>query len=240
MRTKVASIFLLLLSVTGCTPLSLNGQPVFSPKFFSVKKIVILPPRIEVSEIGAGGVIEKIDDWSQTGAANITAAVAAELKTRRGIEVRNLPLVSLPDNLKAELEETQSLFDAVNGSVLLHIYGPPPYRFDEKLVQFNYSLGNETAKLRVDDSDAFLLIKGFDQISSAGRMALQTTAMLAAAALGVVIIPQMGATLMNAALVDARTGDILWYNFDRADGAYDLRDPVSATSFVRKLLAKFP
>lgn len=238
MWTRIAPIAIVLLFSAGCTPLSLNGQPVSHPNLHNVRKIAILPPRIDVSEIGAGGIVEKIDDWSQKAVDNVFAAIEAELKARSGVESRRITLETLPDNLKSELQEAQLLFDAVNNSVLLHIYGPPPHRFEEQLVQFNYSLGSETARLQVDDVDALLMLKGFDQISSAGRKTFQTTAVLAAAALGVLLIPQMGATVMSAALVDVRSGDILWYNFDRSEGANDLRDPNSAALFVKSLFSQ--
>jgi hypothetical protein len=204
------------------------------------KKIAILPPRIDVTEIGAGGVVEKIDEWSQRAVANVGVAIQAELSRNRGFQILDLSLKGVPETLKSELNDTETLFDTVNGAVLFHVYGPPPQRFEEKLTLFNYSLGAETAKLRIDDADVLLLVKGIDQISSAGRKAFQTTAMLAAAAVGVVLIPQMGTTAMSAALVDARTGDVLWYNFDAAGGAYDLRDVGSAASFVNRLFSRFP
>ena len=146
----------------------------------------------------------------------------------------------MPDNLKTDFADTQSLFDVVNGSVLLHLYGPPPHRFEEKLLEFNYSLGGETSKLLLDDADAFLFVKGADHISTAGRRAMQTTAMLAAAAVGIILIPQMGVTFMSVALVDARKGDIIWFNFDRSEGIYDLRNAKDAASFVKRILSRFP
>jgi hypothetical protein len=240
MRLQTSHGLIFLLLIAGCVPLSQIGQPVAIPKTTAFKKVIIMPPQIEVAEIGAGGIAEKIDDWSEQARANVVTAIEAELKSKGSLEVRYVPLEILPDPLKADLADTQSLFDAVNGTVLFHVYGPPPHRFEEKLLQFNYSLGSETSKLLLDDADAFLFVKGADQISTAGRRAMQTTAMLAAAAVGVVFIPQMGATVMSVALVDARRGDIIWFNFDRAEGIYDLRNPNDAASFVKRILSKFP
>ena len=237
-QTSRALIFLILIS--GCVPLSQIGRPVGIPKPTAFKKVIIMPPQIDVVEIGAGGMAEKIDDWSEQGRANVIAAIEAELKSKAGLEVRAAPLETLPDNLRTALADTQSLFDVVNGSVLLHLYGPPPHRFEEKLLDFNYSLGSETSKLLLDDADSFLFVKGTDQISTAGRRAMQTTAMLAAAAVGIILIPQMGVTFMSVALVDARKGDIIWFNFDRSEGIYDLRNRDGAASFVKRILSKFP
>jgi hypothetical protein len=240
MRLDISSALVFLLLISGCAPLSQIGRPVGIPKTTAFKKVIILPPQIDVVEIGAGGVAEKIDDWSEQGRANVIAAIEDELKSKPNLEVRYAPLETLPDNVKAELADTQSLFDVVNSSLVLHVYGPPPHRFEEKLLDFNYSLGNETSKLLFDDADAFLFVKGADQISTAGRKAMQAAAMLAAAAVRVVLIPQLGATALSVALVDARTGAITWFNFDRAEGFYDLRNRNDAASFVKKLLSQFP
>jgi hypothetical protein len=210
------------------------------PKIAPFRKIVILPLRVDVVEIGAGGVAEKMDDWSQQAIANIGAAIKTELGRTGRFDIVDFSGGGLPNALQPELRQTETLFDAVNTAVLLHVYGPPEHRFEEQWTLFNYSLGAESARLRIEDADAFLLVRGIDRISSAGRKAVQTTAMVAAAALGVIMIPQMGTTAMSAALVDSRTGDILWYNFDASGGAYDLRDPRSAASFVARLFSRLP
>ena len=204
----------------------------------------MLPPRIDIFEIGAGGVLEKIDEWSRTGADNVLNAFLAELEKRKGLQVSQLDIAVLSEENKIELEQTQLLFDAVRASVVIHIYGipgmiVPPHRFEDKISNFDYSLGSDTAKVNVLGADAFLMARGRDHISSGARHATQATAMLVAAALGAVVIPRGGITLMDVALVDARTGEILWFTSNRAEGT-DLRKPWSVNAFVMDTLAGFP
>jgi hypothetical protein len=235
---RIASALLLFL--VGCVPAAYVTHPNYAHRVGQFKKVSLLPPRVDVFEIGAGGVVEKIDDWSQAGTQNVLRAFEVELASRKGIEVNVFDPRGLPDSLRSELDQTQLLFDAVVASVVPHLYGIAPQRFDDKRTNFDYSLGIDTAKLNTGDTDAFLVIKGLDHISSGGRQALQLTTMLAAAALGVVVIPQGGVTAMNVALVDARSGDIIWFISTRSEGGTDLRSPASATNFVRTSLEGFP
>lgn len=228
------------LTLLGCVPPAFVSHPSIGERGPQLKKITLLPPRIDVFEIGAGGVLEKMDDWSESGAQNVLKAFESELGRRNGLEFNSLAAATLPEELKVELEQTQLLFDAVSASVALHVYGPQPLRFDEKKTNFQYSLGAETAKLATTGADAFVIVKGSDEISSPGRQAVQLGTIIAAAALGIAVIPQGGITAMNAALVDARSGDILWYVLLRSPGGHDLRNPSSASAFVKNILTGFP
>ena len=227
------------LTLLGCVPAFVT-HPNIGDRAPRLKNITLLPPRIDVFEIGAGGVLEKMDDWSRSGAENVLKAFQSELGRRNGVQLNSLETATLPEELKVEIEQTQLLFDAVSASIALHIYGPELLRFDDKRTNFQYSLGVETAKLATTVADALLIVKGFDQISSSGRQAVQVGTIIAAAALGIVVIPQGGITAMNVALVDARSGDILWYVSLRSSGGHDLRDPSSASAFVKNILTGFP
>lgn len=226
--------------LSGCTAPAFLGPPNLGQRISQLRKIALLPPTVDVFEIGAGGVLEKMDDWSRTGTDNVLRAFSAELDQRRGVQISRVAVPQLPEPAKVDLEQTQLLFDAVVASIVPHVYGIPAQRFDDKITHFDYSLGADIGKINVTDVDAFVIAKGTDHISSAGRKTLQMTTMLAAAAMGVIIIPQGGVTAMNVALVDARTGDILWYKMKRSDGVHDLRDFSSATSFVREALSGIP
>jgi hypothetical protein len=61
-----------------------------------------------------------------------------------------------------------------------------------------------------------------------------------AAALGAVIIPQGGVTVLSIALVDGETGSILWQKFARSEGFHDLRNPESTKRLLAGVLVDFP
>jgi hypothetical protein len=94
--------------------------------------------------------------------------------------------------------------------------------------------------LKTEEADALLFIRAVDHISSQGRIAQQVAFVIMAAAMGVRLIPEGGATALSIALVDADTGAILWHKFLRSGGAHDLRDSGSAARLVDQVFADFP
>ncbi len=239
MWVKALQTLLGIVALSGCVAANYRAHPTLPDRAKDLKTITMLPPRIDVYQIGAGGVLEKIDEWSKQGTNNVIAGINGRLNQKSGLRLNIISSDELPKELEAEIEQTHALFDAVNDSILRHTYGPPVQRFEEKITNFDYSLGQEMQKLARGD-DAVLLIRGIDHISSEGRIALQTTAMLVAAAFGVALIPRGGVTALSIALVDGKTGVVLWYIFARSEGGHDLRKPDSASSLVEQLLTEFP
>jgi hypothetical protein len=62
------------------------------------------------------------------------------------------------------------------------------------------------------DTDTLLLVSASDQIATEGRKALQAGSVILGALVGVQVAPNYGVTNLCIALVDAETGEILWYN----------------------------
>jgi hypothetical protein len=114
------------------------------------------------------------------------------------------------------------------------------HRFDEKISNFDYSLGQEVKTLHGGAADALLFVRAVDHVSTQGRLAQQTATILVAAALGVVIVPQGGVTALSIALVDGESGAILWQKFARSEGFHDLRDPESTKRLLGGVLGDFP
>jgi len=114
-------------------------------------------------------------------------------------------------------------------------------KFDEKLTNFDYSLGPEVEKLaKLANADALLFISGLDHISTGGRQALMFLGILLAGATGVYAGPAGGATSLSVALVDPATGAILWYNIAGSQGGHDLRDTESTADLVKQVFKDFP
>jgi hypothetical protein len=181
-----------------------------------------------------------MDDWSEQGAKNIVAALESILGQRSSLRVAVLRADALPKETQVTLEETYQLFDAVDNAIVLHTYGPPLQRFDDKISNFDYSLGEEVKALHGGAADALLFVRAVDHVSTQGRIAQQTAVLLVAAALGAVIIPQGGVTVLSIALVDGETGSILWQKFARSEGFHDLRNPESTKGLLAGVLVDFP
>jgi hypothetical protein len=251
MMGKLKSIRIVILIATvylmsGCaTGLSYRANPRFAEQSQQARTVAVLPPKVKVYQLDAGGVREEIETWSSQARNNIITAVDKELRTRMKATVEILGEESLAED--KVWEETQALYDTVSAMILLHTYSNPnlsSYLFEEKLKNFDYSLGSEVSTL-AKQAETLLLLDAEDHVWTGGRQALQALGIIlglgAGAATGVVAIPRLsGGTSLRAALIDSRTGDILWINAVGSGAGKDLRDSDSATSMVGELFKDFP
>ena len=211
-----------------------------------IRTVALLPLEIKVYQIDAGGVHEEIATWSEQARENVITLVETELRAKMNAAVTIVNAESLAEE-RPILQETRALYSAVSTMILLHTYPNPNfagYFFEEKLRNFDYSLGSDVGDL-ASGADALLLLDAEDHIWTGGRQALQALGDIlgigAAVVTRVVIIPQLaGGTTVRAALVDSRTGDILWINTIGAGGGRDLRDAASTKEWISQMFNDFP
>jgi hypothetical protein len=128
---------------------------------------------------------------------------------------------------KDDLEEARLLYGDVGPSIARATYGYGA--FPEKVHNFDYSVGPLNRVMDQAGVDLLVLAYGYDEVSSSGRAVVNTlNAILGTGSTG-------GDSFLNVALID-RNGKVLWFDVEMARGAYDLRDPASADSFVRVIL----
>jgi hypothetical protein len=205
----------------------------------AAKSLTVVPLRTDVYQISAGGVEEKMDEWCAMARTNVMTAINDELAAKPMILVKPFEESLLSQDQRSSLDQTKALYNAVNYSIVLHTYGPPEHRFQDKFQNFDYSLGEAVYEL-ARDTDVLLMVSASDQIATAGRKALQAGSVILGALIGVNVTPNFGATTLSIALVDAETGKILWYNRHGSRGDQDLRDPIKTTKLVKRLMADFP
>lgn len=215
-----------------------RAHPDLAAKLPGITTVVLLPPRISMYEIGAGGTVEAMEDWGTAAQANVSHAFLTSPRSVATFRMTELDEQTLSPTVRDSYDETRLLYDVVGDSIKLHTsFESGPALFPEKVLTFVYSLGSEVQQL-APDADAFLLIEGFDQRSSVGRKVLQGATTLIAVVLGAIVIPRGGNDLMTVALVEAKTGTILW--FYRTTAGYDLRDASSAAQFAEDALKALP
>ncbi len=221
-------VFVLL---AGCATPHYRTHPQFEERLQAGMTIAVMPPDVKVYEVSAGEVPELMDEWTDAARKNVVYAVRTQLPSKGAFTLREFdPTES--DAAKEEFEDTAALFRAVAMSAALHTYPETGALFETKSKQFDYTLGPLPMIRQASGADVVLFIEGIDQISSGGRVARDVALLLVGAAFGVVIIPQGGLTAISAAVVDAQTGDVLWFNQHAARGKYDLRKLDSAESCV--------
>lgn len=246
-RRRALVISLLLVGVSsGCTTtLGSREVPDFDERFQRLESVTLLPPKVSVYRLTAGGVEEEVQEW--TDSAREQLALALE---KRAGETGHLRFVAytgpqrpgaLSDDSRVApeerslLEETDALFDVVALAIHQHVYTSAS-SFAEKQKNFDYTLGSEVSSL-VEESgaDAFLIVVASDRVATAGRQALIALGYLAAGVTGVYAGPGPSPAVVVLALVESRTGDILWFNAVSSE-AHDLRSPDSDRALVSAVM----
>jgi len=212
---------------------SFRCPPDFALRMKNVRTIAMFRPDIKIFEISSGGVKELRQEWGEEGRGKMQAAFVEQFR-QFGYDLKILDPAQ--DN-SAELRETLLLYDDVVASVLRHAYGGPN-QFPAKKTNFDYTVGPIDNILLPAGADALLLIRGTDEISTSGRKAMQTLAILAGAAAGVAVTPNMGRTAVIVGLLD-RSGDVLWFNIRGGSGGYNLMDAESVSKLVSQSLENF-
>ena len=234
--------------LSGCA-VSYRANSRFREQAQQIRTVAILPSEVKVYQIDADGVREEIAEWSAQARTNVVAALENELRAKMKTMVKVVSEEALAEE-KTRLEETRALYDAVSAMILLHTYPDTNIRghfFEEKLKNFDYSLGAEVGGL-AKGADALLFFQAQDHVWTAGRQAMQTLGVILGIVatqgwLPVLIGPPIvlsGGTGVRAALVDSGTGDILWINAVGSGAGTDLRDPASAIAMVGELFKDFP
>jgi hypothetical protein len=228
--------------LSGCvTAATYRANARSAEQFRRIRTVALLPSKVKVYQIDAGGVREEIEAWSAQARNNLITAVENELRTKMNAAVRIVTEEAFGEEMP-RWRETRALYSAVSAMIFLHTYpnpNSPSHLFEEKLANFDYSLGRDVRSLALEQ-DALLLLDAQDHVWTGGRQALQALGIIlgigAAVATGAVVIPQLGAgTGVRAALVDSQTGDILWINAVGSGAGKDLRDSASATQMVAEL-----
>jgi len=235
-RVLIVMIFSVALQVPSWASASelVKTHPEAVSKIRGIHNVVLLPIRISMFEIGAGETPEKMEDWGTTAQANVVQSLEAQTAKGDLFKLTRLAEGSLEGPARENYDETRALYDAVEGSIVFHTYDERrPWYFAGKAGWFVYTLGSEVQGLS-PGADAFMLIQGVDRRSSGGRQALQIGTMVIGAALGVIPIPRGGGSIHTVALVEAKSGTILW--FYRTTYVGDLREAQSASLFVEDVL----
>jgi len=235
-RAFPALIVLSLLAVfSGCAtaPVTYKTHVSAPARVPNLRAVVVAPLDAELSELTAGGVSEKREDWTVTATANLNAALAAETGWKPSTALTPEQLAKVQD----ETDDVQALLRAIT---LNHLVNTVPGRgvpFPTREQALTYNTDPLTAHTGLLGSDAVLFVFVRDSYATAGRKSLVALSVLSAALTGVYIVPAMGSDVMSAALVDGN-GQVLWFNYQI--GGADPRTPEGARTVAHALLTGLP
>lgn len=195
------------------------------------KKVVIVPADVLVRELSAGGMLEKVPEWTRQSSDNLTRAMAEVGRQQSRFTVLDLPPLSPAEHDRLEQAIGTFMTVGVTAHNMLLRGGAA---WAHKRREFDYTIGDSLAFLKQKTgADAAILIAGDDIVSSDGRKA----AMVFAAMLGVGLSP--GRSVALTSVVDLATGNLLWMQFDQSMSK-DLKDYASAREMVAQIMAQYP
>src|SRR6266567_1024688 len=156
------------------------------------KKVVLIDPDVELSELTFGGISEARADWTATGKSFLKADIAAMLQAKG---IATAPADSITDPREVQLVK-------LHGAVGLSIQQNTILNLPTKKKNFDWTLGPGVAALRDHyQGDYALFVYVRDAYSSGSRMAFAVLTMSPTGAM------QTG----FASLVDLRTGRVVWF-----------------------------
>lgn len=184
------------------------------------KKVLLVDPDVELSELTFGGVSELRADWTQTGRNFIKNDVASLLQAK-GIATVSADNITDPHEV-----QLVKLHAAVGQSIQQNAFIQLP----TKKNNFDWTLGTGVAALRDHyQADYALFVYVRDSYSSGSLKAFAVLTMSPTGAM------QTG----FASLVDLRSGRVVWFN-RLVSSTGSLREEKPAEASVKNLLDGLP
>lgn len=193
--------------------------------------VAIFPADIELFSISAGGLLEPKADWTEAAVKQFGVAM------QKSVGGAGLKLIPVSEAVADEFAEAIHLQAAVMQSIALHHAVGGAWALPTKEGRLNWTYDSSLNAL-ADRANAryglFVWVRD-SYASSERKVAMAAVAILS---LGRVVL-HGGAQVVNAALVDMQTGQVLWFNrVARPTG--DLREEAGANETVEALLTQFP
>lgn len=232
MKMRVfAAVAALMLAVPGVAEAKVVANKAFRFPANQPARIIVFRPDVEVGSMGVGGVQEPNAEWTQTARTQL----ASKLEAHQKASGNAVTFLADQEGDKARLvADYQSLFRAVAGAVVDHKMNPLA-KLPTKKDKFDWTLGAGAAQLQtVAPGDYALFLYTKDAYGTAGRKVAQ---LLMGGLFGAYM--PAGIHTSYAALVDLKTGDLVWFNVDPGSGG-DPRTDEGATKRIRQLLETFP
>lgn len=208
----------------GCEATRADQAPVSAPR-----KICILPVKVKISELSAGGTTEEVPQWSAEGKKIVKRCLYEYFKIHLDVEI--VPVQVISEEHQRLLDQYRALYErvAANQQYIKHIAAWS--HLNGRML----TLGKGMAPLKEQlNADAILFVSGYDYHSTAGRK----TAFVLYAALTGVALP-MGRCALHTGLVELETGDILW-SFTNSSGEYSLKKEQDVYQMIKRSFSGFP
>lgn len=239
MRRPLLQVLLSTVAVmasSGCASWGPPRHPDFKNRHAQLQALAILPPHIEAYRITFTGSNEMLYDLlpqaSHWAVEELEATLAKRGYAMTPLEADDQRFSDRPE-LKASLHTIQGLFDK----------RMEEYQQRWLKGRFVYSVGSEVNVFAdLADADALVLLRCLGIRKSAGEMTkdFMKSVLIGVASLGsVMMIPYQAATVIQLAVIDGNTGDILWY-YPTDAAPFDIGNEQLFRHAIRKAAKAFP
>jgi len=224
------------LSLSACVQTRQYADVEFAPPRGDYD-LVVMRPNVQVGIINTGGLVEQRADWTETARAHVLAELRRQQAARGGRTLILERREDVPGLSADKLADLERLFGAVGNSIILHRY----LRYDlptKRRQGLDWTLGQEAIDFgRATGMDYALFLHAQDAYASESRIAIQILG-IAGCFIGF-CAPQIGGASQQAyaALVDLRTGDVVWFNLLQSQLG-DIRTREGAAQMVERLLGR--
>lgn len=196
------------------------------------KKVVVLPVNVEVIEVTAGGVEEKVPKWSREASLSVSNALSTAIVKQARLKVVHTPNFS--GATLANVDEHLALYKLVVNTASRTTL---PHKFR----RFDYGIGPGLRALASQTgADAAILVYGRDYVSTAGRKAKAVAGNIPIINIFAGPPPKLGHSFIHVGIVDLRTGDLLWMNSNYREGSTNLRDAGDANKMMQTIFKWYP
>ncbi len=234
-RLSSLILFIVLIWVIGCTPTFNASHPDAAAKIKTYKKYLLLNPDVEIYELSVGGITTLKPEWTENGKQNAKISLTNYFKDKLKLDI-----IQYDSTKTGELDKDNlTIFKRVSKDVNMLVINPDDPLFTFKKKNFIYSIGSVKSLLEAYGADGLILVNGYDEISTSGRIAAQTAAVILGSLANVQVTVQGGATYYNIAVVDDN-GFVAWYSAMGERGGKDLRKLSDVSSITESMLKKSP
>jgi hypothetical protein len=231
-------VVILVFTLYGCSTVTYRKSPKFDTYFDQTKTIGVVSPGIKMYKLTAGGVDEYVDEWSVQTKETILKLIKEKLHALARSEVVYMDEKNFNESQKDLVKEQNGMFFSVAASIIDHTYLPQS-RFPHKLKNFDYTMGEEIGGLSsLVNADTLLFCSGRNYIWTSGRVALSIFSALVSGVSGVYVVIPAGPEWIVLSLVDAKTGEVIWFNYKPMPG--DMRNADVDKKIVDDLFKDFP
>lgn len=119
-RSCVAGLFLLVVTWPPAALASdlVRSHPDLAILAGGIQRIVLLPPRMAMYEIGAGGTLEKKEDWIAAAEANLVQAVQRQVCLFDNLRFGLFDDQALDGSTRLNYDETRALYTLIPSSTV--------------------------------------------------------------------------------------------------------------------------